>query len=104
MSRPRKNPILLRRGPLSGRVNAITNYTRKGDLVKAIDQYDVSNDFRALMLETLMPPGNEGLQPLVVKAARGEKLTEAESEQLGDFADRLGAEITAHEESKGSAS
>jgi len=94
----RKNPILLRRGPISGRVEVITRYTEKDGVVRAQTKHDVSDDFRALMLLTLMPPGCADLQPIMVRAAKGEELSEAEAESLGDFADRLGAEILANNE------
>jgi hypothetical protein len=52
----RKTPILLRRGPLTGKVMALHRYTRKTvrgrDLIEAAldGKQDVSHDFDALML------------------------------------------------------
>lgn len=53
----RKNPVLLRRGPVSGRIYALTNYRRSGDgpiTVVGDGKHDVTAAFYALMLEELL--------------------------------------------------
>ncbi len=52
----RKNPILLRVGPLSGRIFAVTRYTVKqnedgSEWVDAHEKYDVTDQFGACLAE-----------------------------------------------------
>lgn len=95
----RKTPVLLREGPLSGRVVAITRYTRQqtanGELIKAQTKHDVDGDFRHLLLHRVLGDPADALQPILVKAARGEDLTDAERDLIGQMADRLGEDIEA---------
>lgn len=60
----RKTPILLRREPFSGRIVAVTKYTKRADgLVRTSDggKHDVTQEFCALCVELGMgvPPGFE---------------------------------------------
>lgn len=99
---PRKTPILLREGPLSGEVMAITRYSRRTlrggrEILEAHEKHSVHHDFLGVMLERLCGDDN-GIQPLLVKAARGEELSDEERERIGDFADRFGDDMRAFEE------
>jgi hypothetical protein len=92
----RKTPILLREGPLSGRVAAITRYTRTQfngrDVIRAIDKYDVNDDFETLMLMRLFGDPKRDCPDIVAildGAAEGEKLNDGERTQLRVFHDRL---------------
>jgi hypothetical protein len=91
----RKTPILLRRGPLSGRINALTRYTiteRNGrELLKASEKYDVSADFDVLMLEELFGAENDSpdIVAILDGAADGYVLTAEEQAQVRAFRERL---------------
>jgi hypothetical protein len=97
---PRRTPILLRDGPLTGEVMAITRYRRRTlengrEVIDASEKYSVHHDFLGVMLERLCAD-DHAIQPLLVKTARGkEPLSNSERARIGDFADRLGADITA---------
>jgi hypothetical protein len=58
VERFRKRPVLLRRAPLSGRINALTNYrwSEGKSTLKVLGdgKHDVTAAFYALMLEELM--------------------------------------------------
>jgi hypothetical protein len=93
----RKTPVLLRRAPLSGDINAITRYTRKPmrsggpDMIcAAIDgKHDVTADFDAIVLEHLLDPDAQGIIEQLDGAARGMKLTKADRAEIAAFRERL---------------
>jgi hypothetical protein len=93
----RKTPILLRQGPVSGRVHAIFRYTRsKGrngrDIIKAsLDgKEDVTADFDALVCELLFDPDSPKIIEQLDGASRsGISLTEAERDEIKKFRERL---------------
>lgn len=101
---PRKNPILLRRGPLSGRIEALTNYRKVtvGDRAGMIHvvgndgKHDVSSDFDTLLLEELIPDPKSTIMAELDGAARGMELNEEERQVIQDFRDRLEAVINRH--------
>jgi hypothetical protein len=62
----RKIPILLRRGPLSGTVFALTRYKRIGDLIDVHAKENVDDDFRMLAIE----PVEEALELAGVEPGR----------------------------------
>lgn len=98
----RKTPILLRQAPLTREVMAITRYTRKTlkngrEVISASEKHSVHHDFLGVMLERICGD-DSGIQPVLVKAARGDALDTAERERIGDFADRLGDDMRAFEE------
>lgn len=109
----RKTPVLLRRAPLSGRINVLTNYSRKE--VKGLDvievrgdgKHDVSAAFHALMLEELMDGtrhrgGHCDPVPDIIAildgAADGEELSDEERGQLREFRERFREIVEAHNE------
>lgn len=58
---PRKTPILLRRGGLTGRIYALTRYTEKPHptlpdrtLIDASEKWDVTEDFQRLVLDLMV--------------------------------------------------
>ena len=89
----RKNPILLRRGPMSGRVQALTNYRylNGGETLKVLGdgKHDVSGDFDALMLEELFADDAPDIVSILDGAADGETLTDDERRQVRSFRERL---------------
>ncbi|HEY0278630.1 MAG TPA: hypothetical protein VGC32_10215 [Solirubrobacterales bacterium] len=108
----RKNPVLLRRAPLSGRINVLTNYSR-GEInghdtitVRGDGKHDVTTAFYALMLEELMDgkghAEHEASQPtpdivaILDGAADGEQLTGVERAQLRSFRERLARIVEDH--------
>lgn len=97
---PRKTPILLRRGPMSGRIEALTRYTHKKvhgrDVIEAHDKYDVSADFDALVLEELIPEPESSIIAELDGAARGMELTHHERLAISDFRERLIGIIKRH--------
>lgn len=102
---PRKNPILLRRGPLSGRINALTNYRHDGPRLKVVGdgKHDVTADFDALVMEILYGDGHDGppcpdIVFLLDKAAAGEALDSYEREQMDGFHGRFKKLVERHNE------
>lgn len=105
----RKNPVLLRRGPLSGRINALTNYRRSGDgPIKVVGdgKHDVTAAFYALMLEELLDgkghAEHEASQPspdivaILDGAADGDELSDEHRTQIRSFRERLRAIVEDH--------
>lgn len=96
----RKNPVLLRRGPISGRIHALRRYTLKGDLLTAHDKDDVTADFYHLMMEEMF--GKEDKCPDIISildgVADGYVLKDEEAAQVRDFRDRFAEIVTAHNE------
>lgn len=105
----RKNPVLLRRAPLSGRINALTNYRRSGDgpiEVVGDGKHDVTAAFYALMLEELLDGKGHaehdasqptpGIIAILDGAADGEQLTDEERAQLRSFRERFRAIVEDH--------
>jgi hypothetical protein len=94
----RKTPILLRAGPLTGSIFAITRYTRvtqgEREIINAQIKQDVTDDFRCLLLERLLGE-HTGLQLVLEKVRNHEELTSDEREQVGYLADRLREDIEA---------
>lgn len=94
----RKTPILLRRGPMSGEIQAIYRYTwdRKRDRITAHGKQSVQADFDVLMLEALLDPDSPDIAELLDSAAKGIKLTAPERKQVRAFRERLVAIIERH--------
>lgn len=107
----RKTPILLRRAPLSGRINVLTNYSRKEinglDMiqVRGDGKHDVSAAFYALLTQELLDGEchtDLAAQPspdiiaILDGAADGEKLSNDERAQLRSFRERLREIVEAH--------
>jgi hypothetical protein len=105
----RKNPVLLRRAPLSGRVNALTNYRRSGDgpiEVRGDGKHDVTAAFYALMLEELLDgvghAEHEASQPtpdiiaILDGAADGDQLDDEHRAQIRSFRERLARIVEEH--------
>jgi hypothetical protein len=96
----RKTPVLLRRGPLSGGINALTNYRRKngGAVLQAAEngKHDVTADFDALVLEGLLDPDSPDIVLALDGAAKGMELDAGEREQIRAFRERLIALIERH--------
>lgn len=101
---PRKTPILLRLGPVSGRIQALTRYSYKKIRGREVleahtdGKYDVTNDFHALVLEILIPDPESDLMAALDGAAQGEELNEAERKEIRDFRERMVKIIEAHNE------
>jgi hypothetical protein len=96
----RKMPILLRRGPVSGRVNALTNYRwiNHGKSIRVVGsgKHDVSADYDALVLMELVDDGAEDIVGILDGAADGEALTDVERAQVRVFRERLKALVERH--------
>lgn len=97
----RKTPVLLRRGPMSGRINALTNYRSLANGVIRVagdGKHDVSSDFDHLMLEELY--GKEDDSPDIIRildgVAQDDRLTNDEIAQVRAFHDRLKAIVERH--------
>ena len=101
---PRKTPVLLRRGPLSGGVNALLRYTRTErngrELLRASEKQDVSADFDTLMLEELFGPEDDSpdIVGILDGAADGQLLTAGEKAQVRAFRERLRVVCERHNE------
>lgn len=98
----RKTPVLLRRAPLSGRINALTNYTRSGDgpiKVRGDGRHDVTASFYALLLEELLEGKGHAehdmpcldIVPILDAVADGDPITEAHRLQVRSLRERLRA-------------
>lgn len=94
----RKTPVLLRRGPLSGSINALTRYTRPSpDLIQATmdGKHDVTADFDALVCEMLLDESPD-IAGILDGVADGQRLTDDECQQVSDFRKNLVAIIERH--------
>ena len=87
----RKTPILLRKAPLSSRINVLTNYRRAGKAIRAtIDgKHDVTADFDALVCELLLDPDSPDIIGILDGVGDGALLTGAEKQQVRSFRFRL---------------
>lgn len=89
----RKTPILLRRGPVSGRVQAVHRYsfTNDGQTLKATmdGKQDVHDDFESLALSWLMDNGAEDIVAILDGAADGEALNDEERGQVRIVRERI---------------
>lgn len=89
----RKTPILLRRGPMSGRVQALTSYrfVNEGRVLKVLGdgKHDVSGDFDALVLEELFAQDAPDIVGILDGVADGQLLTADEKAQVRVFRERL---------------
>ena len=98
----RKNPILLRRGPLSGSVNALTNYRflNGGKTLKVVGdgKQDVSHDFDALALEELIDNGAENIVAILDGVADGDPITDDQRAEVRVLRERLKTMIERHNE------
>lgn len=97
---PRKCPVLLRRGPVSGRIHALRRYTLKDDILTAQDKDDVTSDFYHLMMEDLFgkPEDCPDIISILDGVADGYVLRGEEAAQVRVFRDRFAALVTAHNE------
>lgn len=98
----RKTPVLLREGPLTGTIQALTRYTRKTvrgrEVIQAATEgkHDVTADFDALVLETLLGDDCPDMAATLDGAARAMSLDASELEELGRLRERLVALIERH--------
>lgn len=96
----RKTPILLRKGPMSGRIEAIYRYSRKivrgRDVIVAHGKQDVTADFDVLLLQELIPDAESSIVAELDGAARGIALNEEERAVVRDFRERLVVVIDRH--------
>ncbi len=98
----RKTPILLRRGPVSGRVMALHRYTRKtvrGNEVLDTGingKQDVHDDFETLALSWLMDDGAEDIVAILDGAADGEPLTDEQRAQIRVVRERIREACESH--------
>lgn len=106
----RKNPVILRRAPLSGRINALTNYrwVNDGKMLSVVGngKHDVTAAFYAIALEELLDgkghAEHEALQscPDIVAildgAADGDELTDEQRGQIRAFRERLRSIVEDH--------
>lgn len=99
---PRKTPILLRPLPLSGGVAVLTRYTRSqgpnGEILKAAldGKQDVTADFDAIVLETLLDPDSPDIVGILDGVADGESINAEEQAQVRAFRERLKALVERH--------
>jgi len=99
---PRKTPILLRPSPLTGSVMALHRYTRREVhgrelLQAAVDgKQDVTSDFDAIVLETLLDPDSPDIVGILDGIADGEAINAEEQAQVRAFRERLKALIERH--------
>lgn len=108
----RKTPILLRRAPLSGRINVLTNYGRKEingkDIidVRGDGKHDVTTAFYAIALEELLDgkghPEHDASQPapdivsILDGVADGDPISDEQRAQVRAFRERLRNMCVAH--------
>jgi hypothetical protein len=109
----RKTPILLRRAPISGRINVLTNYSR-GEIngqdtitVRGDGKHDVTTAFYALMLEELLDGKTYAeddarslptpdLVAILDGVADGLRLSDEERAKVRAFRERLKSIVEAH--------
>lgn len=84
----RKKPILLRRGPMSGEVQAIYAYTERDGIIRASGKQSVQADFDHIVLDLLMEDSPD-ICAALDGAARGMELNEDERQQIREFRARL---------------
>lgn len=82
----RKTPVLLREGPLSGKVWALLRYRRTDERIQVIGEgrEDVTADFDAILCERLLTPAPNVIEQLD-GAARGIGLSAAERDEISAF-------------------
>lgn len=82
----RKTPVLLRRAPFSGDINALTNYRRVRDAIRVTTggKHDVTADFDAIVCELLLDDAPD-ICAILDGAAQGFELVEDEREQARKF-------------------
>jgi hypothetical protein len=103
MGEGRKTPILLRRAPLSGRINVLTNYRKSSGTGRPLTvvgdgKHDVTAAFYALLLEELLDPDSADIVSILDGVADRHKITLAEAAQVRAFRNRLASIVTAHNE------
>lgn len=102
MSGKRKTPVLLRRAPMSGAVNVLTNYRRGEvngkDMITVVGEgkHDVTAAFYELMLTELMNDGCEAIIEQLHGAALGLGLDKKDRAEIGLFRSRLVKIVEAH--------
>jgi hypothetical protein len=93
----RKTPVLLRRGPISGNINALLRYREVEDgVLHVASKHDVTADYTALMLEELLDPDSPDIAAILDGVADGEELTEEQRTQVRSFRERLVVVIERH--------
>lgn len=97
----RKTPVLLRRAPLSGDINVLTNYSRNGDgpiKVRGDGKHDVSAAFYALLTQELLDgechtdvagESSPDIIAILDGAADGDQLSDDQRAQVRSFRERL---------------
>lgn len=113
----RKTPVLLRRGPVSGNIQALTRYTRrveagtikgkKREILRAATdgKHDVTADFDALVLENLLDgdgaahnawPASPDIIAILDGVADDDVITAEQRAQVRGFRERLKLQIERH--------
>lgn len=97
---PRKTPILLRRGPISGNIHALLRYKLTADVLVAYEKQDVSFDFYHLALEEMFGADDEcpDIIGILDGVADGEVLNDREKAQVRRFHDHFRAMVVKHNE------
>lgn len=102
-----KNPILLRRAPLSGKVMALRRYTRKQvngrDQIKASSKDDVNDDFESLMVEFLFGDADgsndcPNIIGILDGVADGEAIEDDDRREVRAFRERFRELVVRHNE------
>jgi hypothetical protein len=97
----RSTPVLLRRGPLTGSINVLTNYryVNGGATIHVATngKHDVTGDFDALVCEFLLDPAPDAL-PLLDQLSDDEDfmLGQEQRDELRRFYDALRAIVDRH--------
>jgi hypothetical protein len=97
---PRKTPVLLRKGPVTGTIQALTNYRWRngGRVLQATDtgKHDVTADYDALTLETLLDPDAQEAACIIDQVIKGVPITAMQRKELRAFHGHLAAIIERH--------
>lgn len=89
----RKNPVVLRKGPMSDNIYAITNYRmiNGGKTLSVVGdgKHDVSSDYDSLVLDELLDYGADDIVAILDGVIRQQKLSADELLQVENFHERL---------------
>lgn len=87
--------VLLRQGPVSGKIYALTSYKSLDSLNEA-KRSDVTADFDALVCEILFEPDSHKIIEQLDGASKGYVLLPGEREEIEKFRTRLVAIVERH--------